>query len=82
MPRRPAVAAGYPATRRRHQSRSPGPGGVSGARSDADLWEASNGARSESSGAMKATYGEPSNGAGAGPAVQKRRGVGRKADNA
>lgn len=28
---------------------------------------------------MKATYGEPSNGAGAGLAAQKRRGVGRKA---
>lgn len=27
-------------------------------------------------------HGEPSNGAGAGPAAQKRRGVGRKADNA
>lgn len=36
--RRPAARAGHLAIRRRHQSRSPGSGGVSGARSNADLW--------------------------------------------
>ncbi len=48
--RRPAARAGHPADGEVTRAVAPGRGGASAARSDADPWEASSGARSESEG--------------------------------
>ena len=63
MPSRPDARAAQPADGDLWEAVAPVGGGVSEARNDADLWEASNGARSESEARNDADLWEASNGA-------------------